>query len=251
MAFFPSLSLSPSLFSLYGDRQLDNFYKKKEGSTEENIMSMPKNLQDCYFFYYSVCRKVICAPFIVWMCVFGYIFSVILFSCFSLLWFLNRVRVANIGMNQQHWAMNVFAQNGLRTNVSNQIVPIVIWSSRKHGKFISFKCVCVCFAHCFWIFVRAFHRLNDAYETMLITFISQHPNLTMKSKWNIDFCVRCLFDLLWCYRNQIQCYWENKGGCRKPHCVFKHMNAVQPTPNTTGLMTTVNPNVVATALIQM
>lgn len=53
-------------------------------------------------------------------------------------------------------------------------------------------------------------------------------------------------------RNQIQCYWENKGGCRKPHCVFKHMNTVvQPPPNTSGLMQTVNPNVVATALIQM
>ncbi|XP_031640537.1 zinc finger CCCH domain-containing protein 11A-like isoform X2 [Contarinia nasturtii] len=54
-------------------------------------------------------------------------------------------------------------------------------------------------------------------------------------------------------RNQIQCYWENKGGCRKPHCVFKHVNAAQqpPNTNTSGLMTTVNPNVVATALIQM
>lgn len=23
-------------------------------------------------------------------------------------------------------------------------------------------------------------------------------------------------------RSKIQCYWENKGGCQKPHCVFKH-----------------------------
>lgn len=52
-------------------------------------------------------------------------------------------------------------------------------------------------------------------------------------------------------RNQIQCYWEQKPtGCRKPHCVFKHSNAVQVS-NATGIMTSVNPNVVATALIQM
>lgn len=42
------------------NRQLDNFYKTTEErrSSDENIMSMPKNLQDCYFYYYSVCRKV-------------------------------------------------------------------------------------------------------------------------------------------------------------------------------------------------
>lgn len=52
-------------------------------------------------------------------------------------------------------------------------------------------------------------------------------------------------------RNQIQCYWEQKPtGCRKPHCVFKHTNPVQVT-NTTGLMAAVNPNMVASALIQM
>ena len=38
-------------------RQLDNFYQK-EVRSNDNIMSSPKNLQDCYFYYYSVCRKV-------------------------------------------------------------------------------------------------------------------------------------------------------------------------------------------------
>lgn len=53
-------------------------------------------------------------------------------------------------------------------------------------------------------------------------------------------------------RNQIQCYWETKpSGCRKPHCVFKHVNTVQVPSNTASIMTAVNPNVVATALIQM
>lgn len=52
-------------------------------------------------------------------------------------------------------------------------------------------------------------------------------------------------------RNQIQCYWENKpNGCRKPHCVFKHMNSMPVSANTT-VITAVNPNVVATALIHM
>lgn len=44
-------------FFFFNDRQLDNFYKEKIRSNE-NIMSLPKNLQDCYFYYYSVCRKV-------------------------------------------------------------------------------------------------------------------------------------------------------------------------------------------------
>lgn len=53
-------------------------------------------------------------------------------------------------------------------------------------------------------------------------------------------------------RNQIQCYWENKpNGCRKPHCVFKHLNQVQIPANPAGIMTAVNPNVVTTTLIQM
>lgn len=38
-------------------RQLDNFYKKNV-YCDKSVMSLPKNLQDCYFYYYSVCRKV-------------------------------------------------------------------------------------------------------------------------------------------------------------------------------------------------
>ncbi|XP_055312939.1 zinc finger CCCH domain-containing protein 11A-like isoform X2 [Sitodiplosis mosellana] len=135
---------------IMGDWQLDNFYQK-EVRSNDNIMSSPKNLQDCYFYYYSVCRKGTSCPY-------------------------------------RH-------------------EPSALGHERVCPKWTENQCF----------------QPNCPDRHMVIEKA----------------------------RNQIQCYWENKGGCRKPHCVFKHLNSVQPPPNTSGLMTTVNPNVVATALIQM
>lgn len=140
------------------NRQLDNFYQK-EVRSNDNIMSSPKNLQDCYFYYYSVCRKVIkkekkilCVRLFYFFssffslscravyCVVLYVGTLSTSSIYTNNFFFlfmnvehNRERAAHIDMNRLPWVTNVSVQNGQKTNVFNQIALIVIWSSRKHG----------------------------------------------------------------------------------------------------------------------
>lgn len=80
----------------------------------------------------------------------------------------HREQAAHIDMNRLHWVTNVSVQNGPRTNVFNQIAQIVIWLSKKHGKYAS-----LLFLFCYLLVFDAlvFGSISNCFDWQFISYV--------------------------------------------------------------------------------
>lgn len=93
---------------------------------------MPKNLQDCYFFYYSACRKVNPYSFLFGIVDFSITFVNVLIFFFVPEKIVHREPIVRIDMSQPHLATNKFVPIGRQERALSQRVRIVTWSSKKN-----------------------------------------------------------------------------------------------------------------------
>lgn len=88
-------------------------------------MSIPKKLQDCYFYYYSACRKV--RP---------QFRSHLHLTIYRLFFFpgmdIFRERVVRIGTSRLHWVTSKCAPSGKRANASKWAARSGTWLLIKH-----------------------------------------------------------------------------------------------------------------------